>query len=293
MMMGSWFGSKAEPVRASPRNSLDKPQKSAFPAAYSTPHDAVLAELHSSPDRVASPETADLNLLSTNITPTPSLHPYQPSRLPSPDILIDPFDGTSLGTLVPHSQDSERQLDHHTPSQINLASPEIGPSSASNAVAPSELVWSHLSNILDLQSQISKMHLEMESIGSSKAADVKSKKHAYSHKSTLSNVSITGATSGNKRAGPEDLSVPPGSKTRDRGLSASTISSISSSAEPEGDEENVEVPSEEAEKNKAREEEFASLANQFEGRKQAINNLMGKVCSLVLKLILDIYLTFF
>ncbi|KAF8807850.1 hypothetical protein BYT27DRAFT_7166087 [Phlegmacium glaucopus] len=258
-----WFGNKAEGqgvVFASPRNSLDKPQKRAFPSAYSTPHDAILADLISSPERVASPEP-DVNLLSKNVSPTPSQHPYHPSRLPSPDFLLDPFDGTSLGTLLPCSQDSEVQPDQHSPSQINLSSPEVGSTQSANAAVPSELVWSHLTNILDLQSQISKMHIEMESIGSGKAADVKNKKHVFSHKTTLSNVSTTGVDTGSKRAGPEDMPVPPGL----------------SSMEPEGDEENVDVPSEEAEKNKAREEEFASLAHQFEGRKQAIGDIMGKL----------------
>ena len=269
----SWFGTKAEPgvVYTSPRNSLDKPQKR---LPYSTPHDAILADLHASPDRVASPESTDVNLV---ITPTPSLHPYQPSRLPSPDLLLDPFNGTSLGTLLPHSQDSEVQPDHH--SQINLSSPEAGPSQNQNAntAIPSELVWSHLTNIMDLQSQISKKHLEMESIGH---VDVKSKKHVFSHKPTLSNASTTGIGSATKRTAPENLSVPPGSGTRERALStASTISS--SGGDPEGDEANMDVvPSEEAEKNRAREEEFASLAHQFEGRKEAINDIMGKVCKL-------------
>ena len=255
--MSSWFGTKAEQgvIFTSPRSSLDKPSKRVI--HYSTPHDTILAELHSSPDRVASPEPADLT------HGTPSLHPYQPS---SPEFLLDPFDGTSLGTLVPHSQDSEV---HSPPAHTNLSSPEVGTSQSANAnaTAPSELVWSHLTNILDLQSQISKMHLEMENIGS---VDVKSKKHGFSHKSTLSNASTAGVSSGAKRAAPEDPSTPPGSNTRERGLSTG-----SSSDEPEGDEENV--PSEEAEKNKAREEEFASLAHQFEGRKQAINDIMDKV----------------
>jgi len=242
-----------------PKNSLDKRQKR---IPHSTPHDAILAELHASPDGVASPEPSDVNLL----TPPSSLHPYQPSGLPSPDHLLDPFDGTSLGTLVPHSQD-EVQPDHHSvPSQINLSAPEIGSSkNANTAVTSSELVWSHLSNILDLQGQISKKHLEMESIGS---VDVKGKKHTFSHKSTLSNASVPGSSSGTKRTIP-DLTIPPGL------ITPSTISS--SVGEPDGDEENVNVPSEEAERNKAREEEFASLAQQFEGRKQAINDIMGKL----------------
>ena len=274
----SWFGTKAEQhesvVYTSPRNSLDKPQKRSPYSTISTPHDAILADLHASPvnDRVASPESTDLNLVIT--TPTPSLHPYQPSRLSSPDLLLDPFNGTSLGTLLPHSQDSEVQPDHH--SQINLPSPE-GPSQNANTAIQSELVWSHLTNIMDLQSQISKKHLEMESIGQ---VDAKSKKHVFSHKPTLSNASTAGIGSGAKRTVPEKLSIP-GSNTRERTLStASTISS--SGGDPEGDEANVDVPSEEAEKNIAREEEFASLAQQFEGRKEAINDIMGKVCRIII-----------
>lgn len=260
----SWFGTKAEQsvVYTSPRNSLDKPQKR---SPYSTPHDAILADLHASPDRVASPESTDVNS-------TPSVHPYQPSRLSSPDLLLDPFNGTSLGILIPQSQDSEVLPDLH--SQINLSSPEVGPSQNANTAIPSELVWSHLTNIMDLQSQISKKHLEMESIGH---VDVKNKKHVFSHKSTLSNASTTGIGSGAKRTVPENLSTSPGSNKRERALStASTISS--SGGDPEGDEANVDVPSEEAEKNRAREDEFASLAYQFEGRKEAINDIMGKVC---------------
>lgn len=270
--MSNWFGTKAEQgvVYNSPRNSLDKHQKR---LPYSTPHDAILADLHVSPDRVASPESTDVNLV---ITPTPSLHPYQLPKLSSPDLLLDPFNGTSLGTLLPHSQDSEVLSDHHSmPSQVNLPSPEV--SQNPNTAIASELVWSHLTNIMDLQSQISKKHLEMESIGH---LDAKNKKHAFTHKSTLSTASPTGiSSSGAKRTVPENPSTPPGSSRRERAQStASTISS--SDGDPAGDEENVDVPSEEAEKNRAREEEFASLAHQFEGRKEAINDIMGKVCKL-------------
>lgn len=269
----SWFGTKAEQgvVYSSPRNSLDKKR-----LPYSTPHDSILADFHhASPDRVASPESTDINLVGT---PTPSVHPYQPSRLSPPDLLLDPFNGTSIGTLLPHSQDSEVQLDHHSMfSQVNLPSPEIVPNQSANSGIQSELVWSHLTHIMDLQSQISKKHLEMESFGN---VDLKSKKHAFSHKTTLSNASTTGLGSGAKRTVSESLSTPPGS-TRERALStASTISS--SDGDPVGDEANMDVPSEEAEKNRAREEEFASLAHQFEGRKEAINDIMGKVCKFVI-----------
>lgn len=271
----SWFGTKAEQgvVYSSPRNSLDKKR-----LPYSTPHDSILADLHhASPDRVASPDSTDINLVV--VTPTPSVHPYQPSRLSSPDLLLDPFNGTSIGTLLPHSQDAEVQPDHHPMfSQVNLPSPEIVPNQRANSELQSELVWSHLTHIMDLQSQISKKHLEMESIGN---VDMKSKKHAFSHKPAHSNASTTGLGSGPKRTVSESLSTPPGSNTRERTLStASTISS--SDSDPVGDEANVDVPSEEAEKNRAREEEFASLAHQFEGRKEAINDIMGKVCKFII-----------
>jgi len=96
---------------------------------------------------------------------------------------------------------------------------------------------------------------------------VKSKKHVFSHKPTLS--TAASPTSGAK---PEN----PGSNTRERALdTASTISS--SDSDREGDEANVDDPSEEAEKNRVREEEFASLAHQFEGRKEAINDIMVKL----------------
>jgi hypothetical protein len=170
------------------------------------------------------------------------------------------------------------------PSQINLSTPD--PNQNANAVPSSELVWSHLNNILDLQSQISKKHLEMEGIGS---VDVKNKKHVFSHKPTLANASMTGIGTGPKRAAPEDLSIPPGLSARDRDLSASSISF--SGGEPEVDEENN-VPSEEAERNKAREEEFASLAHQFEGRKEAINDIMGKVCEFHCHYRTGVYSTF-
>jgi len=202
----SWFGPKAEQgvIYNSPRNSLDKKR-----LPYSTPHDAILADLHGSPDRVTSPESTDVNLV---ITPTPSLHPYQPSRLSSPDLLFDPFNGTSLGTLLPHSQDSEVLPDLHSmPSQINLPSPEVEKNP--NTAIPSELVWSHLTNIMDLQSQISKKHLEMESIGH---VDVKSKKHVFPHKPAHSNASTTGIGSGAKRTAPENPLTPPGPNTRER-----------------------------------------------------------------------------
>ncbi|KAF8167614.1 hypothetical protein B0H34DRAFT_646827 [Crassisporium funariophilum] len=302
-MLSSWFGPKSNeeqpgegvssrttprPSISSPteatqpqRVSVDKLSKRAFPTAFSTPHDAILVELQGSrpnaidvaipsASRVASPDVdslgpqdkagsrTDVNFF--NGTPTPSIQGHQPSRLTSSDLLLDPFDGTSLGVLIPLDPES----DEHSPSQLN--GPDGVPASNPNAAA-GELVWSHLSRVLDLQSQISKMHTDMEGIGTSKPEDAK-KKHRASHKGMP-------ARTGGYGSGPDDPLLPPGLRDRKRGMS--TVSTVSSSDEPEGDEEGVNVLNEEAEKNRAREAEFESLANQFEGRKEAIHEIMGKL----------------
>ena len=56
---------------------------------------------------------------------------------------------------------------------------------------------------------------------------------------------------------------------------ASTIGTVPD--EKEADEEGVSVTDEETERNRAREEEFAKLANQFEGKKETIREIMNKV----------------
>lgn len=57
----------------------------------------------------------------------------------------------------------------------------------------------------------------------------------------------------------------------------SNVSNLGSSDEKGIDEEGVGVDDEETEQNKAREEEFAKLADQFEGKKESIREIMNKV----------------
>lgn len=102
-----------------------------------------------------------------------------------------------------------------------------------------EELWAHLSRVLDLQKQIARMHVDMEGLGQGKPTDGKGKGAAFAF----------------PRA-------------------------TSTGSEPEheiGDEEGVGVVDEEAEKLRARESEFKKLATQFEGRKEAINEVMSKV----------------
>lgn len=109
-----------------------------------------------------------------------------------------------------------------------------------DVAAKNEELWSHLSRVLELQSQISRMHLDMEEIGMN-AGDPKGK----------------------------------GKGTRSRATSVSHVVID----DVEGDEGIGGKRDEEAERNKAREEQFSKLAGQFRVKKEAINGIMTKVDS--------------
>lgn len=316
-MLGSWFSQKASedgtidgttprPSFASPtdpqsppRQSTDaKPPKRAFPTAYTTPHDTILSELqgtsssrlnapdvshrpasfrseqavsHDLQESVQNPAWSEGNLLA----PTPTAA-FQASSHASPvsagDILLDPFDGMTLGVLISRHGSADN-VGEQSPSPFNLPSSFDDNPINSNNIG-NEAVWNHLSRILDLQSQISKKHLEMENIGTAKGGDTKRKGHKLNSKSVAeSSKPASGASFG---LGLEDPPVPPG-LPRPRQRAMSTVSAESSTDEQDH-EEGVNVPSEEAEKARIREDEFAKLATQFEGRKEAINDIMSKVC---------------
>ncbi|KAJ7110052.1 hypothetical protein C8R44DRAFT_801263 [Mycena epipterygia] len=139
--------------------------------------------------------------------------------------IYDPFDGSFLGSLV--APDHNVQPEEH--GKLNDVS------------AKNEELWSHLSRVLELQTQISRMHLDMEEIGMN-PNDPKGK----------------------------------GKGTRSRATSVSRV--VIDDAE--GDEGIGGKRDEEAEKNKAREEQFSKLAGQFRGKKEAINGIMNKLDSL-------------
>ncbi|KAF7320478.1 hypothetical protein MKEN_00832700 [Mycena kentingensis (nom. inval.)] len=81
--------------------------------------------------------------------------------------VYEPFDGSLLGTLQPPDQNTQPD--------------EVGTSNSN-----SEL-WTHLSAVMDLQLQISRMHLEMEEVG---LTDSKAKGKSRSRATSVSRVVI-------------------------------------------------------------------------------------------------------
>ncbi|KAJ6604810.1 hypothetical protein DFH09DRAFT_1123870 [Mycena vulgaris] len=110
-----------------------------------------------------------------------------------------------------------------------------------DVVVKNEELWSHLSRVLELQNQISIMHCDMEEIGMN-ARDLKGK----------------------------------GKGTRSRATSVSRVVID----DVEGEEGIGGQRDEEAERNKAREEQFSNLSGQFRGKREAINGIMTKLDAL-------------
>ncbi|KAJ7727812.1 hypothetical protein DFH07DRAFT_851476 [Mycena maculata] len=151
---------------------------------------------------------------------------HRPSILdPTNTAVYDPFTGSLLGNLVTPDQNVQPE----EPGKLNEAVPK------------NEELWSHLSRVLELQNQISRLHLDMEEIGTN-AGDPKGK----------------------------------GKGTRSRATSVSRF--VIDDAE--GEEGIGGKRDEEAERTKAREEQFSKLAGQFRGKKEAINGIMSKLDSL-------------
>ena len=270
-------GSPRKPSGRRPSLSHFQPLQSPTqkPAAKSltTPHDSLLAELVE-PPRPGGNESAagkedfglhadvdsfqtrddqlrsrsDLNLL----TPTPSVRATKATAV---ETLHDPFDGSLLGMLSPLSSDDASRHYDQSYSQVNLTDGVESTGAQQATLSSGDAVWSHLSRILALQTQISKMHLDMEGIGSMKPPEI------AKHRPPASSNPFANS----------DSTIPqtPGPR-RKRTLSAGSISD-----DGEGDDE-VQGATDESERNRIREEEFAKLASQFEGRKGAIQNIMGK-----------------
>ncbi|TFK77378.1 hypothetical protein BDN72DRAFT_891122 [Pluteus cervinus] len=123
--------------------------------------------------------------------------------------------------------------------------PLVAPDSSLSNDTNDDALWSHLSKIVDLQNQVAHKHTEMEGVGS-KSGDAKGK-----HKATTKVVPTPyrgGAPSvGDGDGGDNDAD--------------------------EGDDDD----DEESNQERLREEEFARLAGQFDGRKKAIGNIMKEL----------------
>ncbi|KAK2461540.1 hypothetical protein APHAL10511_006003 [Amanita phalloides] len=110
------------------------------------------------------------------------------------------------------------------------------------AGTPGEELWAQLSRVLELQTDIARTHADMEgnnaSKGKAKTGESKDRSSSKGHGQSQTD------------PGTEDYDV-------------------------EG--EGMEMDDEETERNRAREEEFAKLADQFERRKESINDIMNKL----------------
>lgn len=197
-----------------------------------TPHDAALSELYA--------KTSDSNRNNEGDLKAPnsaSLTSPGPAPKSSPhEVVRDPFDGSHVGTLVLPDRN------FHPEAHIPL----------SDAASRNEEIWSYLSTVLDLQSQIAGLHLEMEGIGTK-----------------------------------NDRGKGKGKGNRSLNVQRPPVRAASGTAELLDLEHDVGVGEDEDEeqrKDREREEDFERLADQFEGRKEGVNHIMSKVhqCSLVI-----------
>ncbi|KAE9398457.1 hypothetical protein BT96DRAFT_994805 [Gymnopus androsaceus JB14] len=230
LMLSSLFSKKPqdEDAAESPRRSetakpiLDEGSPKSHPRSLATdlhtPHDAALAELNVEDDSAKAPISASLS--------SPGPAPISSPR----EVVRDPFDGSNLGTLV--LPDPNFYPEAHKP--------------LSDAASRNEEIWSHLSTVLDLQSQIAGLHLEMEGIGTK---------------------SDHGKGKGNRSA--NAIKRPP---VRAASGTAELLDLEHDEGVGVGEDED-----EEQKKDREREEDFARLADQFEGRKESVSNIMSKL----------------
>lgn len=194
-----------------------------------SPHDAVLAELQGEGTMNSNPKALPQNEASSPPREK-STNPYsgglaRPHFLSefsiSSDPLFDPFTGGRIGDLV----STEDGSDPNTKTE--------------------EDIWSHLSQILKLQSDIAEKHIKMEGIGLKKP----------------------GPTPGNKSKG---VNRRPGSSG----------GRVWGDGAEQGVDEGVEEEGEEEVESRKREEEFSRLNDKFAGRKDAIDGIMKDVGTL-------------
>ncbi|EPQ60344.1 hypothetical protein GLOTRDRAFT_124101 [Gloeophyllum trabeum ATCC 11539] len=235
-MLGSWFAGRGHRESSAGTDTLDSsalPRRSsvsreagegvsqrAAPAALSNPHDAVLAELSGGGQTAISSQKSSVGAQHGSVPndQTPSRSPSTAAPTPVPETMYDPFTGAPLGTM-------------HSPVNTALEDPE----------ATRDQLWSHLSRIRELQSDIAAMHVTMEKIG-----QPDNKRH---------------------RKGKDERIATAALRLRER----------ESVWDTEGEGETEPELDSDKEKRKAKDEEFDRLADKFMGRKEAIDDIMKKV----------------
>ncbi|KAG6910522.1 hypothetical protein DXG01_009941 [Tephrocybe rancida] len=266
--MLNWFGSKDHDktndstvqsnlrrINTETNDGADKslpPTHIRPPTGFTSPHDVILAQMRGQPhiqesddgllyEEVPGPSKEEPYL-------TPSLTELRDTTAPK-EVVYEPYDGTPIGLLTPPPFDITRQ-----PAATTLTDLPDG---------KKEEQWEHLSQVLDLQNEVARMHLEMEGVG---IGDGKGK--------------TTGK--GRKGKGKADLNTWENRTWGDlsRGWKPkrqATTDTIGADTH-EGDEEGVDAAGdEEIEVKKAREEAFSTMADQFEGRKESIQGIMSKL----------------
>ncbi|KAJ7293737.1 hypothetical protein C8J57DRAFT_1491104 [Mycena rebaudengoi] len=198
--MLSWFPQSPTTEAETEHNLNEQPP-------ITLPHDRILGNFFGPSSENGFIHNASRSRTSSVVDPSNSLQ--------------DPFDGSFLGTLIAPDQNvqPEEQM--------------------SEVAAKNEELWSHLSRVLELQNQISSMHLDMENI----------------------------------RTNTNDAK---GKSSRARAASASRVVSD----DVEGEEGMEEKTDEETERNRVREQQFSKLSGQFQGRREAIKEIMTKLDSL-------------
>lgn len=225
-MLGSWLRPKPPQHESDSETDEWREEKPTHRPKYrslvtdpNAPHNALLADLQG---QSSDPEASGNGNKDRKAQSLPA----------KPETLLDPATGQLLGVLQPPESDF--------------------PATLSRVAEENEELWSHLSAVLDLQAQIARKHLDMETPG---VAD--RKKRQSSKPGPWDDKRRTFMTPNSNSASPKMTE-----------MLAGTTESEDPSMKVEG-EEDVEA--------RTREEEFSNLAGHFEGRKDAIDDIMGQV----------------
>ena len=218
--------------------SLECPTEPASVGRFLTPHDDILADLQGHLPSSAPPEQqslrpdaplgSSLNLGSSAVNTSLFTAESLPTHEPAKEIMYDPSTGQRLHDYVP------------TPARSGA----------------DEELWSHLSHILELQSEIAKMHVDMENVALRDARG-----HSEGSSERGAKVETTRSDTGKHRRRNKSL----GEEEDDSQTDEAT----------EGDESDSD---DEVFGKRNREEEFTKLADRFAKRKVAIDSVMDKVC---------------
>ncbi|KAJ8597637.1 hypothetical protein M405DRAFT_855571 [Rhizopogon salebrosus TDB-379] len=215
---------------------LERSSEPASAGRFPTPHDDILADLQRRLPSSAPPEQqflrpdapmgSSLNLGSSAVETSLFTAESLPSHEPAKETMYDPSTGQRLHDYVP------------TPARSGA----------------DEKLWSHLSHILELQSEIAKMHVDMENVGRGHDGPASSECGA--------NADTARSETGKHRKRNETLGEHENEDETDEAT--------------EGDESD----GDDVFGKRKREEEFTRLAERFAKRKVVIDSVMDKLDNL-------------